>query len=85
MGMCAMGCTAPLRMCGTACVDTSSDPNNCGRCGRMCAPDEICDPGNGCSVFTPAPTCTACPCALCTGGFPECRMTASGVICVNPG
>jgi hypothetical protein len=24
------------------CADTSSDPNNCGSCGNMCAPGEIC-------------------------------------------
>ena len=30
----SQGCTG--MMCGTACVDTKSDPQNCGACGRSC-------------------------------------------------
>lgn len=29
-------CTAPEQPCGQTCADTSSDPNNCGGCGRTC-------------------------------------------------
>jgi hypothetical protein len=35
-------CGPNLTQCGTACVDTSSDPNNCGACGTACAPTEFC-------------------------------------------
>ena len=30
-------CAAPLSQCGLACVDLTSDPLNCGRCGHVCA------------------------------------------------
>lgn len=30
-------CTLPSIDCGGSCVDVSSDPNNCGGCGRVCA------------------------------------------------
>ena len=33
----ALVCAAPLLTCGDVCIDGSSDPNNCGRCGRTCA------------------------------------------------
>jgi hypothetical protein len=33
----ALTCPAPMLTCGNVCIDGSSDPNNCGRCGRTCA------------------------------------------------
>ena len=30
-------CMAPLTQCPTGCVDLTSDPDNCGHCGRVCA------------------------------------------------
>jgi hypothetical protein len=38
----AMVCTAPTVACGDVCVDTTTDPNNCGVCNRVCA-SGICD------------------------------------------
>jgi hypothetical protein len=35
-------CQRSIDICGNQCVDTSSDPNNCGRCRRACSPDETC-------------------------------------------
>jgi hypothetical protein len=29
-------CTPPLLDCDGTCVDTTDDPNNCGRCGKIC-------------------------------------------------
>src|SRR5262249_26305538 len=39
----APACEAPQNQCGGSCVDPNSDPQNCGRCGMVCAP------GQGCS------------------------------------
>ena len=33
---CGIACNAGLTHCGGACVDTQSDPGNCGRCGHGC-------------------------------------------------
>jgi hypothetical protein len=41
-------CGAPLTACQGRCVDTSSDPEHCGACGRSCGPepcqDGLCQP-----------------------------------------
>jgi len=39
-----------------ACVDTDSDPFNCGQCNNECTVDEVCIVGLGCAA-----TGTACP------------------------
>jgi hypothetical protein len=38
-----MACDAPLTACGNACVDSKSDPKNCGKCGHDCF-------GGGCDL-----------------------------------
>ncbi len=35
-------CTGAQTACGAACVDTASDPANCGACGAACAAGELC-------------------------------------------
>lgn len=45
-------CALGLSPCGTACVDLTSDPNNCGMCGTMC------DAGTVCSASQCAAMCT---------------------------
>jgi hypothetical protein len=37
---CVIACGANETNCGTSCVDTQSDPNNCGRCGHSCVAGE---------------------------------------------
>ena len=44
--------------CSGTCVDTTSDPAHCGRCGRACAAGEVCNEGH-CASF-------------CTGGRTNC-------------
>jgi hypothetical protein len=43
-------CADGLSACGAACVDLTSDPNNCGQCGSVC-PSQICV-GSGCAGTT---------------------------------
>ena len=59
----------PKMMCGTVCVDTSSDPNNCGVCGKVCSSTHgtascksgtceiVCSPGFGNCNGNPADGC----------------------------
>ncbi len=58
--------------CATGCEDTSSDPNNCGGCGHVCAPGQSCVE----SVCQMGPNCHGEP--ACTGAQSCC---ASG--CTN--
>ncbi len=44
-------CAAPTVLCGTRCIDTSTDREHCGACGAQCASGELCSMGR-CS-----PTC----------------------------
>ncbi|AKV04108.1 Tryptophan synthase alpha chain [Labilithrix luteola] len=49
--VCAPPCTPPLVECENACVDTQTDPLNCGVCGKFC-PSNLC--ANGvCQGATP--------------------------------
>ncbi len=52
------GCTTGGAMCGGACVDTSSDQNNCGKCGNACGGGESCVAGSCQSGTTQ--TCDQC-------------------------
>lgn len=55
-------CEAPQTACGTQCVDLSSDPNNCGQCGRSCV------------IPQASAACTSGECALdqCDPGTVDC-------------
>jgi hypothetical protein len=60
-GKCVPACTKTL--CSGVCVDTSTDSNNCGRCGTTCTGGKFCKTG---ACFCPAGTedvggsCTSC-------------------------
>ena len=73
------GCGAPRVICSLACVDVRSDTNNCGSCGAVCPPGDVCA-GGRCGQTCPADQ------AACSGA---CVMLASdptncgrcGVVC----
>lgn len=44
-GQCVAGCIAPQSLCGGACVNTQSDPLNCGGCSLSCGNGRTCSAG----------------------------------------
>jgi hypothetical protein len=44
-GIDAGGCPAGQTLCGGRCVDTRSDPANCGTCGNVCTGGQVCSAG----------------------------------------
>jgi len=72
------GCSGGLRRCGGIgtssppyCADTDRDPANCGDCGTVCGPTQICV-GGKCETYTSAPGCSTCPCAACVDPLNNC-------------
>ncbi|MET0284953.1 MAG: hypothetical protein ABW352_10795 [Polyangiales bacterium] len=53
-------CGIGVTKCLDTCVDLTSDRNNCGMCGEMCAADEFCNQGECSLICTP-------PVVLCNG------------------
>ncbi len=47
------GCPSGTELCGTTCVATAFDPNNCGKCGVKCVDGEVCAGDKGCTVTCP--------------------------------
>jgi hypothetical protein len=63
-GTCSFSCDSGFTACGNSCVDTSSDPENCGRCGRSC-PGPRTEPG--------VAACYSGQCAVdCDSGYGNC-------------
>ena len=67
-------CSGGLTNCSSSCVNTNTDPSNCGGCGVTCGADEVCDAGS-CECVS---DCTGrecgddgCggSCGTCTGGM----------------
>jgi hypothetical protein len=69
------GCPASQISCNGTCVDTESDPGNCGGCGTTCDPAKVCSRGQCNDLCTSAQT--ACP--LMGGG----AEGGPGVLCVS--
>jgi hypothetical protein len=63
-------CLAGTTDCGGVCVNTATDPRNCGTCGKRCQINAVCMAG-------------ICDCARgsCTGGGPDATCCATGPIC----
>jgi hypothetical protein len=77
-GACA--CRVPLVSCNGTCVDTESDPANCGACGTACLPTEVCvSPAVG-TVGHCALAATAgmpCPANYTSCGSGSCVLTSA--------
>jgi hypothetical protein len=58
---CQCECGSGLTRCGNQCVNTATDPNNCGGCGTACASGEGCVNGT-CSNFCPNQMTGCCAC-----------------------
>jgi hypothetical protein len=68
-GTCTSGCTAPLSLCGTSCVNITSDALNCGTCGTTCS---FANAGASCAS-------SACALGACNPNFANCDgMAANG-------
>jgi hypothetical protein len=76
----APACTSPHLMCGTACIDPTSDPNHCGSCTKVCPASDASvldassgnpdpgipayDAGDASYVTAPSPTCATSSCGV---------------------
>jgi hypothetical protein len=65
-----ISCACPMggTLCGTACINTSNDPNNCGSCGNVCIPLNA--TGAACSG-------AMCTFTACNPGFADCDGIAA--------
>ncbi len=68
-------CKAGLTACAGRCVDTDTNQDHCGGCGRACDPGEDCADG----------TCVVPPPVACPGGPGRCPVTESKNELVEPG
>ena len=51
---CDAECPADTSICGESCIDLSSDPDNCGKCGNVCGNGENCISGSCVAVCVDA-------------------------------
>jgi glucosylceramidase len=76
-------CPGTQTACGTDCVDTSSDPMNCGGCGIPCSTGEVCQ-GGSCQcqsgLMSCNGSCVASDAAHCGSCSQSCQ---SGQVCSN--
>jgi len=72
---CSSSCMAPLpNLCGSKCVDLSSDPANCGTCGHDCTMLSNIKTG-ATGITCMAGTCNV-PASACVSGFAHCSTRA---------
>jgi hypothetical protein len=75
-------CTSQgLSLCGSSCVNLSSDPQNCGTCEGQCSATQICQ--NGMCVDCPAGTSDCGNTNTCCSSAGCCQL-AQGLVCCDP-
>src|SRR5471032_2080707 len=65
----ACQCLTGLALCQASCVDTQSDPQNCGACGTVCTTGQVCAQG----------ACSSAGCGTLTQCGQSCVDTSSNV------
>jgi xyloglucan-specific endo-beta-1,4-glucanase len=72
MGGASAGCVSPRMTCGDQCLETQSDPANCGACGLACAANQVCSKGACGSGCAAALTKCGAACVDVTGSQANC-------------
>jgi hypothetical protein len=92
LGDCVSKCSAGQTCCDGRCVDTMTDPTNCGSCGDACAPSEPCCLGACCSAIGSGTTDggVCCPPSsfgprCCPPGTTDCCLGPTGYACCGSG
>ncbi|KAK4044984.1 hypothetical protein OUZ56_032390 [Daphnia magna] len=70
-------CAAPAKLCGATCVDTQTDPANCGACGKTCP---VACSGGACVAQCPNGT-KSCSGACVNTQTDSANCGACGVVC----
>lgn len=70
-------CPSGKTACGGVCVDTSTDPNNCGGCGQVCTSPNTCGGGGTPGVCGCTDDGSACAGQVCGSAVNNCGQTVS--------
>ena len=84
-GVCqpATRCAAPKTLCGTNCVDLSTDPANCGACGNPCLISGACQNGACCRTGTCGSLTCPATADTCSGPGLSCGSSDISCYCHN--
>lgn len=66
---CGIACDGGLKQCGSECIDTASDPKNCGECGHDCS--ALPHIGSSQGITCSAGKCVV-PSTSCAAGYAHC-------------
>ncbi|MRG95945.1 hypothetical protein GF068_29090 [Polyangium spumosum] len=86
-GQCNLNCVGGTTKCSNTCVDTKSDPGNCGACGVVCAAGQVCTNGQCAGQCAPGTTKCGNLCVDTQLDPSNCGMCgvacAAGEVCSN--